>query len=388
MKPTRQVAVLIETSREYGRGLLRGVIAFNRKNPSWSIYFQQQDLGQPIPDWLKTWEGDGILARVTNITMARQLIKTGLPLIDLRGATRELGLPTFGIDNQSVATTAFSHLASRGLRNFAFVGEPSGRHVYDDLRQQAFVDLVAASGSKCHVYSGRSRRSTADWGKRQDALANWLSKLPQPIGVMCCHDDRGHQVLDACRRAELQVPDQVAVIAVDNDEFLCQLAIPPLTSVDVDAERIGYEAARLLDAVMRGDATFNKSLMFDSIGVVERQSTDIVACDDKEVAKALRFIRDNACNQLTVLDVEQHVAISRTVLNRRFKQVVGRTPKQEIVRLQLERGKRLLSTSNGTVESIAHQSGFNEAWYFIKVFRDHVGVTPGAYRRGKTNWAF
>ncbi len=382
MQPIRQVAVLIETSREYGRGLLRGVSRFHQEKPNWSVYFQQQDLGATLPRWIKSWQGDGILARVANKKSAEQLVATGLPLIDLRGATRSLGMPLFGIGSENVAQHAFDHLVTCGLKNFAFVGEPTGRHIYDDERRDTFSRLVHEHGADCHVFGNRSkRRKTLSWNEQQQQLANWLTKLPKPVGVMCCHDDRGQQVLDACQRAELGVPDEVAVIGVDNDEFLCKLSVPSLTSVDVHAERIGYHAAELLDQVMNGEKKFDESVLFEAAGVVARQSTDIIACDDPEIAKVLRFIRQNACNHLTVNDVQFQVRLSRSLLNRRFKKHVGHTPKQEIQRVQLEVAKRLLTSSHNQLQSIAEQCGFNEAWYFISVFRKETGITPGAYRK-------
>ncbi len=382
MKPLRKVAVLIETSRETGRELLRGVTRYHRENPNWSVYFKQQDLGASLPPWISRWHGDGILARVTDLKMAKRLMKTGLPMVDMRGYAHDLGLPLFRANERSVAQHAFDHLVSRGLKQFAFVGEPVGQHIYDDERRNAFVNLVSEHGSQCYLFADRlNRKSAMSWDVHQDQLADWLSQLPKPIGIMCCQDDRGHEVIDACQRVELQVPNEVAVIGVDNDEFICRLAAPSLTSVDIGSERIGYEAAALLDRLMSGEAKFDKSVLFDALRVVERQSTDIIACDDPEVARAIQFIRENACRQLTVDEVYLNVRLSRSLLNRRFKKYVGHSPKQEIDRVRMETAKRLLVTSSEPLQSIAEQCGFNEAWYFISVFRKFTGTTPGVFRK-------
>lgn len=382
MQPIRHVAVLIETSREYGRGLLRGVTRFHQEKPSWSVYFQQQDLGAPLPRWMKSWQGDGVLARVADLKTAEGLVAMKIPLVDLRGATRPFGIPQFGICSKNVAKLAFEHLAACGLKHFAFAGEPPGQHQYDDDRRDTFVQLAQQHGSECHQFTNRSgRRTTKGWEGYQQQLASWLTTLPKPLGVMCCHDDRGQQVLDACQRAELGVPDEVAVIGVDNDEFLCRLSIPSLTSVDVGAEQIGYQAAQLLDQMMSGETKFDKSVLFDAAGVIVRQSTDLIACDDPEIARTLRYIRQNACNYLTVNDVQLQIRLSRSLLNRRFKKHIGHTPKQEIVRVQMEKAKHLLMNSSDQLQSIAEQCGFHEAWYFISVFRKQTGMTPGVYRK-------
>jgi len=381
MQPTCHVAVLIETAREYGRGLLRGVAQFHREYPHWSIYFEQQDLGASLPRWFSSWKGDGILARATNLKTARALHETGLPMIDLRGGTRTLGTPPFGPDNRAISILAFEHLAACGLQHFAFVSEPTGKHVYDDQRREAFQQVVHDHGNQCHVFKSRlGGKSSTKWERHQQQLADWLVAIPKPLGVMCCHDNRGPQVLEACRLAGLDVPNEVAVIGVDNDEFLCGLAIPSLSSVDVNAERIGYEAALMLDRMIRGKAKFTQPMLFPPLGVVARQSTDLVACDDPRIAAAVQLIRQHACNYLKVADIERQLAMSRSSLNRRFKQVVGRSPKQEILRIQIETAKRQLVDSDAPIYVISRRVGFRETKYFIAVFRKLTGMTPRAYR--------
>ncbi len=381
MKPTRHIAVLIETSREYGRGLLRGVSRFRREHPNWSIYFEQQDLGASLPQWFMSWKGDGILARITNLRTARALVATGLPMIDLRGGARKLGVPPFGPDNRAISAQAYEHLAACGLKHFAFVGEPSDKHVYDDQRREAFQQIVQDHGKQCHVFKSRfGGKSTTRWGKQQQQLAEWLHSLPKPLGVMCCHDDRGPQVLEACRMAKLDVPNEVAVMGVDNDEFLCGLAIPSLSSIDVNAERIGYEAAWMLDEMIGGKTKLAKPVFFPPLGVVARQSTDLVACDDPRIAAAVHLIQQHACNYLKVADIEKQLAVSRSSLNRRFKQIVGRSPKQEILRIQIETAKRKLVDTEAPIYAISERVGFRETKYFIAVFRKLVGITPRAYR--------
>ncbi len=381
MKPTRHVTVLIETSREYGRGLLRGISKFHRENPHWSIYFEQQDLGAPLPRWLSSWKGDGILARVTNLKMGHTLQEKGLPIIDLRGEARELGLPFFEPENHAICTQAYEHLVACGLEHFAFIGEPTGQYIYADQRRKAFQQIVHEHGKQSYVYASRlSGKSVTQWEEHQQQLADWLASLPKPLGVMCCHDALGPQVLEACRLAELDVPNEVAVIGVDNDEFLCGLAIPPLSSIDINLERIGYEAALMLDQMICGKMQPAKSRSFPPQGVIARQSTDLVACEDPRIAEAVRLIQQQAHSYLKVSDIERQLGISRSLLNRLFKQVVGRSPKQEILRIQIETAKRMLVDSDTPVYAICEHVGFRETKYFIAVFRKFTGMTPRAYR--------
>ncbi|HTU24401.1 MAG TPA: DNA-binding transcriptional regulator [Pirellulales bacterium] len=381
MKPTKQIAVLIETSRAYGRGLLRGVSRFHREHGTWSISFKPEDRGTRLQRWLKSWRGDGILARVGTPAMAAAVAATGLPFIDLRGASRPLGMPGFGCENDEICRLAFEHLSGRGLRHFAFVGEPVGFHIYDDHRSDSFAKIVRRSGGVCHVFQHpRPARGAITWQREQRQLAAWIERLPKPVGILAVHDDRGLQVLEACRALDVAVPDQVAVIGIDNDEFLCKLAIPSLSSIDPNAERIGYEAALLLDRMVDGRARFTRPRYFPPAGVVARQSTDVLMADDRDVAAAVRFIRQSACQRITVKDVERQVPLSRSLLNRRFKQVIGHTPKQEIVRVQIEAARHLLVDTDLPIAEIAALCGFSEAKYFIAVFARLVGNTPRAFR--------
>ena len=230
---TPVVALLIETSREYGRGLLRGIIRYQREHGPWSVYFKPQGLGDPPPRWLARWRGDGILARINDRHMAEVVLKTGLPAVDLRGAVGELGLPVVGVDNRAVIRLAVRHFLDRGFRHFAFCGTPRGENCYQDERADRFQDSLARHGFNCHLHLGDAGRGAQSWEDEQRQIVDWLRSLEKPLAVMACNDDRGHQMLDACLRAGLHVPDEVAILGVDNDPLLCALSTPPLSSVDV-----------------------------------------------------------------------------------------------------------------------------------------------------------
>jgi LacI family transcriptional regulator len=383
MRRVPHVAVLIETSRAYGRGLLEGVAQYNRQFGFWSTYFEPHGLNDAPPKWLSSWKGDGILVRINDRRMARAILATGLPAIDLRGRVPRLGLPFIGVDNFQVARLAFEHLWDRGFRHFGFCGLAQGEYFPMDRRREFFQQRAEQADCPCWTFEPRDGgRRTAIWEEEQDQIAAWIVKLPRPLGVMACNDDRGHQVLDACRRAGVLVPDEVAVVSVDNDAILCNMAEPPLTSIDVNAEQIGYEAAALLDRLMRrGARARTPSVEIHPRGVVARQSSDVLAVTDREVAAAVRFIRENACTGASVEGVLRHVGLSRSVLDLRFKTALGRTPKAEILRVQLERARQLLSESRLPLDDVAARCGFSSAKYLGDVFFRELGVRPGTYRQ-------
>lgn len=376
---TPRVALLVETSREYGRGLLRGIIRYQQEHGPWSIYFKPHGLNDPPPPWLASWRGDGILARIDNRRMANAVLRAKVPAIDLRASLGDLGLPIVGINNHSVVRLAVEHFLERGHRHFAFYGTPLGEHHYQDMRATVFAEMLQARGHSCHVYA--HPRTALTWDQEQSHLARWLQGLPKPVAVMTCQDDRGQQVLNACLRAGLAVPDDIAVLGVDNDPFLCNLATPPLSSIDVNCERIGYEAAALLDRMMKGKRAPCLPVYLEPRGIVVRQSTDVMAIDDPHVMQAARLIRSHACAGESVGQLLQQVPVARSALFRRFKQLLGHSPKEEVTRVRMERAKELLRETQLSVADVADRTGYAESKYFIEVFNRTIGMTPLRYRR-------
>lgn len=382
MQKLRRVAVVIETSRAYGRGLLRGVARYHQEHGGWAIYFKPHGLDEASPGWLSSWQGDGILARIASRKMADAVLKTGLPVVELRSALADLPMPSLGVDNLMVAKLAFDHLVERGLRQFAVCGLPRDAYLRMTERCDHFVQLVKSAGLECRVFEPPSkRRPDGTWDADHRKLTQWVRSLPTPIGIMACNDDRGLELLAACRQAGVLVPEQAAVISVDNDEYLCTLSMPPLSSVDIAPQRIGYAAAALLDELMAGATAPHERRLIPPGGVVVRQSTDVLATQDAAVVQAVSFIRTHACERIKIADVVDHVAMSRAFLEPRVKAVVGRTIHQEIQRVQVEQVKTLLADSDLSLKQITRRCGFKYPQYMARVFRQATGQTPLEFRR-------
>lgn len=379
----RHVALLIETSGSYGRGLLQGIAKYNREHGGWSTYFRPHGMGDPPPEWLKNWKGDGMIVRIDTKAMEDLARKANVPVINLRGFFQSLPFPFLAVDNAQVTKIAFAHLSERGIRNFAFVGRPRGLNPSLDQRADFFREIVKKNNSECHIFPAIAADAHNGWEEEQDRLAEWITSLPKPVGVMACNDEAGLQVLDACRRCNAAVPDEVAVIGVDNDAPLCDLAIPPMTSVDVNAEGIGYEAAALLDRLMDGRKAPTKPVWLAPRGVLTRRSTDVIASEDEEVNRAVAYIREHACRGLQVVDVLSYMGMSRASLQQRMKTVAGRTIHQEIQRVRLNRAKELLVMSQMTIKQIARESGFASVQYMTRVFRAATDETPAKFRSSR-----
>jgi len=382
MKRRRHVAILIETSRAYGRGLIRGIARYNRENGNWLTYFQPHGLGAPPPPWLMRWTGDGIIARIDNQKTARAIAKVKIPIVNLRSTVPNLQFPFIGADNEEVARLAAEHLLERGFQHFGFCGYRRRFHPGFDTRQDRFQQLVEKAGCCCNTFSlSRGIRRPLTWEHEQERIGKWIESLPKPVGIMAVNDDRGLQVLDACRRIGVKVPDEAAVIGVDNDEYLCSLSIPPLSSIEVNSEQTGYRAAVLLDRLMSGKRPPKKTLKIQPRGVITRRSTDVLATDDVEVVNAVRYIRIHACRPINGEDVASFMKVSRTYLEPRIRAVLGRTIHQEIARVRIARAKELLSTTAMPIKKIAQNSGFKTVQYFTRIFLQKTGQTPAGFRR-------
>jgi LacI family transcriptional regulator len=373
----RHVALLIESSGSYGRGLLRGIAKYNREHGRWSTYFRPHGFGDLLPAWLEGWKGDGMLVRIDNQAMADVVSQLNVPIVNLRGTLPGLALPLVQVDNRLISQIVAQHFVERGLKHFAFVGRPRGINPVLDQRCDAFKEFTLAVTKVCHEFPAQPK---VGWEQEQAQLAKWIRSLPKPVGVMACNDERGLQVLDACRRCGAAVPEQIAVAGVDNDEAMCELSIPPMTSVDVNAEGVGYEAAALLDRMMENHDVSAKPMLVAPRGVMTRLSTDMVASEDEEVNRAVRYIRENACKGLQVADVVKYVGMSRASLQQRMKQITGRTIHQEIQRVQLARVQELLVMSGLRIKQITREAGFTSVQYMTRVFRALTGETPARYR--------
>lgn len=379
----RTVALLVETSNDYARGLLRGVVAYIRKHRPWTTYLAEHGRGDEPPEWLSQWNGDGILARIENRRIAEAIVASGRPTVDLSAANLVPSLPWVETDDAMISRAAFMHLYERGLRRFAFYGD--GRFNWSNWRAAEFVKLCAEADCPCAVLDASAQpRSSGGWTGQLRRTAAWVKGLGRPVGIMACYDILGRHVLEACRVGGVAVPDEAAVVGVDDDELLCELSDPPLTSVAPDTYRTGYEAAELLDRLMSGEHSTPLAHRVPPLGVVVRKSSDMLAVDDESVSAAVRFIREHACSGIDVSDVLEDLPISRRALEARFKKLVGRSPHEEIERVRLGRVQELLRQTDLSLTDIAVKTGFQHAEYLSALFKRRVGIPPGVYRKRHT----
>ena len=380
MAETKRVAVVMLPVRPYCRRVLRGVTGVGSQ-ARWECILLPADAPRPIAEIRGFVQG--IIGHLSDAEILDQVRRAGLPAVDISPLREELDLPRVTTDDIAVGRLAAAHLLSLGLPHFAFFGTKPD--YYSMLRADGFKESIGAAGLSCHVFlSDPAHAPSSDPGgpeTDQRPFEAWVRQLPKPIGILAGTDNLALQLLAACRKLKLDVPKSVAVLGVDNDDVFCDLAIPPLSSIALSTQRIGYEAARMLDLLMAGKEPREKRLLIPPAAVVPRRSSDIPAIFDPDVAAAVRYISLHVRDDLQVADVMREVAMSRRSLEQRFLKVLGRTPGAEILRAQVEVAKQMLSETDEPMARVAAAAGFSSAKQLGASFHRQTGKNPTAYRR-------
>jgi len=379
-RATPLVALLVETSLAPGRDMISGIAQYLREHRRWALYHRPMGLSEALPSWLRHWSGQGIIVRARNREMVRAVKATGLPVVDVLGIVPGSGLPQVHVEDRKVAALVAQHLLQRGFRHFGFFGIPEEN--WSTWRRDGFREALGDLAAELQVLEvARDSGFRNPRSRRQDLLGQWLRDLPKPAGIMVASDQFGPAVLEACLRMGIKVPDEVAVVGVDNDETLCEVCNPPLSSVDAGHRALGYRAAALLDSLMAGEPAPSGTIYVAPGGLFTRLSSDVLATEDRQVAQALRLIRDHACEGWSATEVIERMPLSRSVLQRRFRQETGRSLQEELINVRLKRARQLLLESELPLVEVTLRAGFKHQEYFGATFKARFGKSPAEYRR-------
>ena len=312
--------------------------------------------------------------------MAEELLASNYKLVNVSSISLpEIDVPSVCTNYEKSAEIAFEHLAARGLKNFAYIGPTKQDYVASHA--QEFKKLVEMEAKFVSVFDCGTESMVTNWSKRRAAMMQWIQELAKPIGVFSWGTTPAMQLLDVCRDTDNNVPDDVAVLAGDDDELMCNTTSPTLSGLLVASEQIGYHSAGLLDKLMHNETEdLQHHITIDPIQVNMRQSTDAFAIEDYELLIAVKYVRENACKQITVQQVADDLAVSRRSLERKFKEAFNRTPLEEIQRIRLVKVRELLLKTDLTMPRIAAQSGFGTPEYMATAFKAKFGITPLKYR--------
>ncbi len=381
---TYRVGLFFEENRQIGRGLLQGVAQYSQAYGPWHFYreapFYEHLATNERFAHIKNWKPDGIIMREQQGKFDDFLLSLKIPIIYSgyqRGPAPRI--PNILGNDRQIGTMAAEYLLNKGFRHFAFCGI-NGMWWSAD-RGRFFAERIQAAGFNTDVYKSLKKHTMPIWPEEPEFMAQWLHTLLKPCAVFACTDDRCCQLAEACKRAGIKVPEEVALLGVDNDELVCELAFPPLSSIVLNAEKGGYDAAAVLHRMMRGEKVGKIEIPIPAPRIVTRQSTDVIAVNDPVVASALGYIREHHRKGISVDDIACHAGISRRVLEIRFSKLMKCSVYEEVLRLRMNHACLLLMETNLSVTQISDTLNYDELKYFSRSFRQIIGMSPLAYRK-------
>ena len=390
MKTEWHVVLRINAARNYGRGLLSGIGSYVRLRGNWQFYRQPPRYIKTLhshqeaarirnwhPDGAILWDSEGI----------EELLSLEIPLVvspnlvSKRLQPRLASFPHITSNCTAIGEMAANYLLDKGFQHFAFCG--FGKAPWSLNRQAAFEQRIAHAGHSVSIFQSHEIREPTSWQQEIDQIAEWIGGLPKPLAVMACNDDRGLDILEACRRAGCMIPEDVAVLGVDNEEESCEVFNPPLSSIHLNAVTAGNRAARVLDAMMNGEvvAPDDYRITVEPMYVVTRRSTDVMAIEDRAVAEAVNFILQHVFKPIQVEDVVRKIALSRRNLEQRFQKSLGRSVFEHIRKTKVTRISEMLARTQMSVHEIAQSFGYPDAHNISRLFQKETGVGLLAYRR-------
>jgi len=384
MAQVPKVALVIEKSRAFGRGLLNGIAQYANLHGPWLFYTQPErdNRSRERPhQWIGDLDADGVIGYSWDARLIRTIVDLGVPAV-IRGIDRPTANALRMVTDQvAIGRMAADHFLERGFTRFAYCG-------FDDMtwsqqRGQNFGRALEQAGYRCFFYRQPRAKRLRTPDKEQALIAQWLRELPKPVALMAGNDDRSQDVLAACKIADLAVPTQVAILGVDNDSLICSLSYPQLSSIALGTEGAGYEAARILCKLMNGQPTTaaEKEVLISPLHVVTRQSTDITAVEDRQVVAALHFIRAHFQEMILVGDVAEAAGLSRRTLEQRFRRLLQHSVHEEIVRTRVNQMAGMLADTNLPIAQIARLLGYSYMNNISRYFRQQKGTSPSDYRK-------
>ena len=371
----RQIALLVETSLGSGREILRGIAQFARDYANWEIFHAARGLEDSVPDWLKAWDGDGVIARIQNEGMLHSLKKLETPIVDVLGVPVH-DFPLVQVDDVEISKQVARHFFERDFVHFGFYGIKGEN--WSQRRQDALRQAIGSAGSFAHIHSLRGE-SEGD-SNHNFELQQWLVALPKPVAIMVCSDQRGLALLEACRAVGLTVPEQVSVVGVDNDLAFCEVATPNLSSVRGGHMRVGFEAAKLLNHLIDGQSPPDTPVLVAPNEIVVRESSDSRSISDPAARDAVRFIRERLSEAITNEDIAKAVGISKTRVQVRFRAALGMSIREFVAERRLLRAEKLIVATDLTFADIAERCGFRHHEYLGYVLKKRRGITPRQLR--------
>ena len=377
-----KILLIVESSRTCERDFLRGIARYARMHGPWTFYhkpkfYLRSDSRDISVSQIKSFSPDGII--VSDVENVDEILAFNIPTVIHTFKKNTYNSPMVMGDTQRVGQMAAEHLLGLGHKNFAFCG--IGDYYWSRNRYDYFRRTIEEAGFAVSYYELNPRRIRVARHTEQKLLAKWLKSLPKPVGMMTCADDCSQHIVEACKSVDVRIPEQLSVIGVDNDDMICELSDPPLSSISMNFEAAGYQTAILLEQLISNEQVSHKSITVEPTHVEVRTSSNINAIGDSDVAAAVRYIQTHASQQLQISDIMNHVTCCQRLLHDKFKQHLGRSIHAEIKRVRIEKIAAMLRDTELSVSQIAVRLGYYNANHLSRYFKQQMSMAPLAYRK-------
>ena len=379
-----RIILLSDFAEEYNKNLLRGITRYSKDHGPWTFcrmptYYRETMGMDAVLQWAKEWEADGVIGQFYNNEEIKKFKQANIPVIAQDFKERFTDIPNITGSYRETGRLGAEYFLMKGFKNFAFYG--FNNIVWSRERAEGFESRIQEAGYKVHNYELKDTTSMDQWYYKSSALSVWLNSLPKPIAIMTCDDNQGNHIIEAAGHAGIRIPDEIAVLGVDNDETICDLSDPPLSSIGLDTEKGGYEAARLMEQMIEAKTCSAPDIVVKATQVISRHSTDIFASKDKYIVSALKYIHDNLDKNLKVDQVLREVPLSRRSLEKRFVQTTGYPVYEYIYNQRIEKFTQKLLETDMTIFEIAIDLGLNDSKNIARQFKQIKGLTPMEYRK-------
>lgn len=379
-----KIILLLDFAEEYSKSLLKGISKYSSEHGPWTycrmpLYYRETIGIEGIINWAKEWGADGIIGQLYNDMDIKLILESKIPVVAQDFKERFKELPNITGAYRETGLMGASYFLQKGFKNFAFYG--FNDIVWSRERAEGFEEKINSVGYKVHYFEHRKSRSTDLWYYKSNSLSKWLVSLPKPIALMTCDDNQGLHITEACKQNKIRIPEEVAVLGVDNDVMLCDLSDPPLSSIAMDVEKGGYDTAKLMDYMIKNGFDSHYDIVVKPTQIITRQSTDIYATNDDHIASTLKYIHKNIEKNLQVDEVVKQVPLSRRTLEKRFLQITGFPIYKYISNLRIEKFAQKLLETDQTVFEIAMDLGLNDSKNIARQFKQVKGCNPVEYRK-------
>jgi len=379
-----KIILLSDLSEEYNKHILKGITRYSKDHGPWTFckmpaYYRETMGIDGILKWAQEWEADGIIGQFYNKGEVEKFTQANIPVIAQDFKERFSGIPNITGDYKETGRLAANYFLKKGFKNFAFYGFTN--IVWSRERAEGFEERIQEAGFNVHYYEHKGPGAPDLWYYKPSAVAEWLKSLPQPIALMTCDDNQGQHIAEAAKHAGIRIPDEIAILGVDNDEMICELSDTPLSSIELDAEKGGYEAARVMQEMVENKTCKGPNIVVKPTQVVTRVSTDIFASQDKYIVSALKYIHGNLDKNLKVDQVLKEVPLSRRSLEKRFIMTTGYPVYEYIYNQRIERFTQKLLETDMTIFEIALDLGLSDSKNIARQFKQVKGLTPMEYRK-------